>query len=73
MASDVEICNRALAQLHVSGINSLDENSAQAQRCKLLYTHVRDGLLEDFDWQFNHQIKALALLTDTLFNWVYVY
>jgi len=73
MSSEVEICNLALGDIRAGSINSLNESSIQAQQCKLRYPVLRDQLLRDVPWQFTHKIKALALLTDELFNWAYVY
>jgi hypothetical protein len=30
-------------------------------------------LLRDVPWQFGHKVKALAVLSDDLFNWAYTY
>ena len=73
MSSAVEICNKALSELHVSSINSLTEPSAQAQRCNLWYDSTVESVLKSFDWQFNHKIKPLSLLDEKIHNWVYVY
>lgn len=73
MASEVEICNLALSHIRAGSINSLTESSVQAQLCKLKYSILRDQMLQDAPWQFGRSLKPLALLTDTLFNWIYVY
>lgn len=73
MTSVVEICNLGLSNIRGGSINSLTEGSIQAQQCKLKYPILRDQALRDSPWQFAHKIKALALLSDELFNWCYVY
>ena len=73
MTSEVEICNLALSYIRAGSINSLIESSVQSQLCKLKYYPLRDQMLEDSGWQFASSIVALATLTDTVFNWVYVY
>lgn len=73
MTSEVEICNLALSHIRAGSINSLTEASIQAQQCKLKYPILRDQMLQDAPWQFARSLKALALLTDELFNWIYVY
>lgn len=73
MTSEVEICNLALSHIRAGSINSLTESSIQAQQCELKYPVLRDQMLQDAPWQFNRSLKPLALLTDTLFNWIYVY
>lgn len=73
MASEVEICNIALANIRAKGINSLTENSLQAQQCKLFYPILRNQLLEDAPWQFGHKVKPLSLLTLEAFSYGFVY
>jgi len=73
MASEVELCNLALSNIRAGSINSLDESSVQAQQCKLKYPFLRDRLLAEIPWSFNHKINTLALLTTDIFNWAYAY
>jgi len=74
MSSEVEICNMALSKIRAGSINSLTENSIQAQQCKLWYPYCRKFLLEDSPWGFATKIAALAVLSgEDLFNWSYVY
>lgn len=74
MASEVEICNLALSHIRATSINSLTEQSVQAQQCKLLYPLLRDQVLEDAPWQFAHGLKALAVLASVdIFNWNFAY
>ncbi len=62
-----------MSGIRAGSINSLTEASLQAQVCNQWYSVLRDQLLRDSEWQFAHKIKALAVLTDELFNWAYVY
>jgi hypothetical protein len=73
MTSEVEICNLALSNIRAGSINSLTESSVNSQQCKLKYPVLRDQMLQDSPWQFARSLKPLALLTDTVFNWVYTY
>src|SRR5688500_4621637 len=74
MASVVEICNLALTHVRGGSINSLDEASVQAQRCKLFYEIARDQALADATWGFNHALVALAELEDVeVFNWAHAW
>lgn len=74
MASEVEICNVALAMVRGGSINSLTESSLQAQQCKLHYNLLRDQVLEDAPWGFAHKIRQLAALSSVdIWNWVYAY
>jgi hypothetical protein len=73
MASEVEICNIALANIRAQSINSFNEGSLQAQTCKLMYPILRDQLFEDVAWSFAHAVKPLSLLTLEAFGWGYVY
>ncbi|SEB24794.1 hypothetical protein [Paraburkholderia sartisoli] len=68
MASEVDICNLALAHLGdratVSSI-SPPEGSAQAEHCARFYPIARDMVLEAHEWGFATKRANLALLTDT--------
>jgi hypothetical protein len=68
LASEVDICNLALAHLGdratVSSI-SPPEGSAQAEHCARFYTVARDLVLEAHEWGFATKRANLALLTDT--------
>lgn len=60
MASIVEICNRALGNIGNSrSINSLDEQSKEADACSLYFESCRDAVLSDAEWNF--AIKRVAL------------
>jgi len=73
MASEVETCNMALSHIRAGSINSLTENSLPAQQCKLWYPIIRDRMLTESAWGFNHKIRALSVLTTEIFNWAYAY
>jgi len=76
MASEVDICNLALAHLGDNAtIASIDppEGSAQAEHCARFYPVARDALLELHDWKFATRRAALAELDVDSWNWVYAY
>lgn len=73
MTSVVEICNLALSNIRAGSINSLDENSLQAQVCKLKYPFMLDRCLTELPWTFNRKIRVLSVLTTEIFNWAYAY
>ena len=52
MASEVQICNRALQRLGAKPIVSLTEASKNARQCNLAYNPVREALLSDHAWAF---------------------
>ena len=52
MASEVQICNLALLKFGNITINSLEDNTAQAQACKELYPLMRDELMSLHGWNF---------------------
>ena len=77
MASEIDICNLALAHLGdkatVSSI-SPPEGSAQATHCARFYPIARDVTLEAHEWGFATVRGNLALLTDTPPpGWLYAY
>jgi hypothetical protein len=73
MSSEVEICNLALSNIRAGSINSLDEDSLQAQQCKLKYPIMRNRCLTELAWGFNRKLRALSVLTTEIFNWAYAY
>jgi hypothetical protein len=65
MNTETYIANLALGQAGVSAtIQSLDERSAEAQRCRPHMEIVRKQTLEAFDWSFARRRAALAVHGD---------
>ena len=74
MATDVSICNMALARIGVSTfISSLNEASNEARVCSLFYSEVRDRVLRDFPWNFAKKRVTLADAGDPPAEWGYKY
>jgi hypothetical protein len=76
MASAVDICNLALANLgDVANLQSIDppDGSAQADHCATFYPIARDALLEMHDWGFSTKRVALAQLVNPTTEWAYCY
>lgn len=77
MASDVDVCNLALAHLGDDAtVSSIDppEGSAQASHCARFYPIARDTLLEMHNWSFASRRAALAQLDVTPpSSWKYAY
>lgn len=74
--SEVDICNDALAYLgDTATVSSLvpPEGSAQAELCARFYPRARNICLEAHQWNFATRRAALALLTATNDQWLYVY
>lgn len=70
----LQICNEALLFTGTSAfINDLDENTAEAKACKVVYEKTRDALLEKFPWRFTTKRAVLAPLAETRTGWEYVY
>ena len=76
MASDVDICNLALAQLgdsaSVQSINPPDQ-SAQAAHCARFYPIARDALLAMHTWGFATARVQLAQVSNSFPQWQYAY
>lgn len=69
MTSVVEICNMALGNLgDKSTIDSLAEQSPQAQVCRLYYENARDSTLSAFNWGFAQKDATLAMTSNTPLN-----
>lgn len=76
MASEVDICNLALAHLGDNAtVASIDppEGSAQAEQCARFYRVARDTLLEMHTWGFATRRARLALLGSDWSEWKYAY
>lgn len=77
MASVVDICNLALANLgDAATVTSIDppEGSVQAEKCAQFYPVARDALLEMHPWSFAVKRVVLADLGGTPpTNWEYRY
>ena len=76
MATEVDICNLALAHLGDDAtIASLSppEGSAQAEKAARFYPIARNNLLEMHTWNFAAKRGNLALTTNSLDQWDYAY
>jgi len=73
MLSVVSICNIALSHIGGKPIQSLNEQSAEAQSCKLLFEAARDDQLAAQDWTFARQRVALAELGEPPAGWSHRY
>ncbi len=60
MASEVQICNRALQKLGAKRITSLTEDSTNARACNVAYESVRDALLRSYVWSCATKRAELA-------------
>lgn len=76
MASEVELCNLALAHLgDEATVANIDppEGSAQAEHCQRFYPIARNSLLEMHDWAFATKRTTLAMFSDEGAQWTYSY
>ena len=76
MATEVDICNLALANLGddaTIATLSPPEGSAQAEKAARFYPIARDSLLEMHTWNFAAKRANLALTTNNLAQWDYAY
>lgn len=76
MASEVDICNLALARLGDNAtVASIDppEGSAQAEHCARFYAIARDSLLEMHAWKFAIRRVQLAKLAAPSRGWSFAY
>lgn len=65
MASEVDICNLALAKVGDTRISSLSETTKRAVLCNDLYALHRDDLLGKYPWNFATKRVALSRNTYT--------
>jgi len=64
MASEVGICNTALAWLGGQIIISLDDEITEAKLCKAIYYDILEAMLQEYDWTFavkRYNLPKLAL------------
>ena len=76
MATEVDICNLALAHLGDDATIATikpPEGSAQAEKAARFYPIARNSLLEMHTWNFASKRESLALTTVTLDQWDYAY
>jgi len=76
MASDVDICNLALARLgDEATVTSIKppEGSVQAEHCARFYPLARDCLLQMHPWTFAVREQTLAPLTLHVQGWTHCY
>lgn len=77
MASEVDICNLALAHLgDVATVSSIypPDGSAQASHCARFYPIARDAMQEQHNWNFCTRRIALAYApTNPSSSWEYAY
>ena len=74
MATQVDICNMALANIGAKGdIASIDEGSVESRRCLTYYDNTRDIVLRDFHWNFATTFLALSLSGTAVGDWSYSY
>ena len=76
VASEVDICNLALANVGESSLVtsiSPPDGSIQADHCARFYPIARDALLEMHAWGFATRRIALALLGEGWPEWTYTY
>jgi len=73
MASEIDICNLALAHVGGRAIESFTEGTKEAIECRRFYEIDRNAVLEDHDWNFARKRLSLALLTEEYSGWEYAY
>lgn len=63
--NDVTIVNIAFTQLGAENILSLDQDSENARRAKVIFEPLRDEVLRSHPWNFAIKRATLARLSDT--------
>ena len=74
MASEIEICNRALIELGEKTILTLLDDNKRARICNVLYAPTRDLVLRKHPWNFAIKRVELAQNTaDPIYDYSYSY
>lgn len=71
--TEVGICNMALARIRANPIGEFNEESPQAEKCRIFYPESRDLVLSEVDWPFNKKTVTLALKPYEPAEWKYAY
>lgn len=71
--TEVEICNLALFRVRAKEIGDLNEQTVNAEKCRVLYPQARDSLLTAVPWGFAKTDRALSLQATTPTEWDYGY
>lgn len=74
-ASEVQICDLALLKFGSVTINSLEDQTTEAQACKVLYPLMRDELMAAHNWNFAMARADISapLSATPAFQWDYAY
>lgn len=75
LASDVAICNSALAYIGGAPIMNLDtDTSTRAVLCKQIYAPTRDAMLQEHEWNFAiGRVKLNRTTTTPSFGYTYLF
>jgi hypothetical protein len=74
MATEFDICNKALHLIGGDGINSFADASRESQVCKSLYEMTLDNLITEHPWGFTKAFASLNRLVETpLYGFKYAY
>ena len=71
--NSTDICNMALSYIGQGRINSIDDASEEARKCKVHYDHDRRRMLTAYPWGFAKRIGKLALYLNEVPGWDYAY
>lgn len=72
--SDISLCSKALIKLGANTISSFNENTAEAQVARQLYSSVRDGLISAYPWRFaTAQVRLPRLADNPTADFAYAY
>jgi len=69
----VDICNIALIRLGAEKIVTLDDDTKRAGLCKVLYSVVKDEMIQSHPWRFARKRKRSvgAAVSSNVFGWAY--
>lgn len=73
MISAIGICNLGLNHIKKREIQSFEDSSEEARKCKLVYELTRDELLRSFPWNFATKIERLAMFNERVVGWDFLY
>jgi hypothetical protein len=71
--TEVELCNLALFRVRANEIGDLNEQSVNAEKCRVFYPQARDTVLAEAPWGFAKTTRALSLKSEEPEQWQYLY
>lgn len=71
--TEIDICNLALARVKAGEIGDLNEQSREAEKCRIFYPQSRDYVLSSFAWNFAKKTRVLSTSLEESVEYPYTF